>query len=172
MTMSEKPRYSQYLSEKAQAVEMTLDFFLKGTHRRSINETLLVFLDQLMFWDWEVDELRYSFDSFHARSKSWRDDGGDMKADIERQLGIMLRKNVAEDIDFNRYCRKYSIGPVQAPYDACNRVIDKWNKLLDRCEERLLADKEFITTCRDNLGASLEPDLKKFRKKPVLQPES
>ena len=172
--MSDKPRYSQYLTEKAAALEKTLDFFLKdtGTHRRSVNETLLVFLDQIFFWDWEMDELRYSFDSFKTRSKSWQEDGAGIAAGIESQVGVKLRPKVADGIDFNRYCRKYGSGPVEAPYDACNKVIDKWNRLLKRCEERILVDAEFIQTYKDKFSCMLEPDLKKFVKKVVTEPDA
>lgn len=135
--MSDKPRYSQYLTDKATALEKTLDFFLKetGIYRRSVNESLLTFLDQIKFWDWEMDELRFSFDNFNERSKSWQDSGAGIKNSIESQLGIMLKKNAAEGVDFNRYVRKHG-GAVEAPYDVCNRVIDKWNRLLKRCEEQ------------------------------------
>lgn len=165
--MSDKPRPSQYLIEKSEALGKALGFFLKdtGIHHRSINEVLLVFLDQFTFWEWEISELIYTFDNFGERAKSWQADS--LKSSIEQTLGILLRNNIDDGIEFNRYCRKYGVGPVVAPYEACNLVIDKWNLLLERCEERLLGSHKFVEQCKTQFNAQLEPDLKHFRKKHV-----
>ncbi len=62
-------RTSLYLTRKAEALLGVLRFFHDRNaplHRR------LQFLAQSDFWEWEMDNLIYSFVNFQERSKTWR----------------------------------------------------------------------------------------------------
>lgn len=151
---------SVYLTEKCETLETVFDFFVYGSHHKTINEKLLVFLHQIDFWEWEIDNLVFSFQNFSERSTAW---------DVEKTLtdlkfrGIIVKTNIDYDIGFGRYVRQYSEKKVVAPVEVLNRVICKWNRILDLCEERVMisesAAQDYI-----NLKAQIIINLNKYRK--------
>ncbi len=73
----ETGRPSVYLLNKCEAVDKVLDFFLatEGSYCRTLAEKRAVFLAQIDFWDWEIENLIFSFDSFMERVKAWNSTG-------------------------------------------------------------------------------------------------
>ena len=157
--MNERP--SVYLLRKAEALYEALHFFDNSNDHR------IRFLAQIEFWEWEVENLIYSFESFEERSAIWcRPDA------ILRSLaahGVSARSKVVRQLEANRrwiawYARIES--PVRAPIEALAQVIEVWNGLLKACERSLFNPrvKEAI-----ELGAHFVADLSKYRKvMPVL----
>lgn len=83
---AEPIRTSLYLVRRAEAVIGALRFFLDPTG--DARQRRMSFLAQSDFWEWEVDNLIYSFVNFDERSRTWRSP----RAVFERlgQLGIVV----------------------------------------------------------------------------------
>ena len=66
-----KERPSQYLLEKIQAFDTVLDFF--GYSSKGVIETekRVIFLITIDFWEWEIENLIYSCQTFKERSQAW-----------------------------------------------------------------------------------------------------
>lgn len=152
---------SVYLTEKCETLSKVLLFFLEGGYNKTVSEKLAVFLLQIDFWDWEMDNLVYSFTNFEDRSKAWEHFKG-----IPESL-----KNLGFLVNDNRFmCYAFDIRQIQernevsAPFNELNKVIGKWNDVLSVCEDKLLISKEkaksYVT-----LGAQIMPNLDKYRKK-------
>lgn len=140
----EKP--SAYLVGKCECLAKVVDFFLSnnGGYHRSVKDKRTVFLAQIDFWDWEMDELCYSVDSFTERSKAW-ESCANMRESLGR-LGIPVDPSIVYKIESDRGWNTYFIGKNQVvpPTDALNLVIKKWNKLLKVCEDTLLMERKEI----------------------------
>ena len=167
-----------YLTEKCQTLKNLINFFLNqesATFCRTLNEKRAVFLSQIDFWDWEMDNLIYSFETFKGRSKVWEAD-----RTIERALAknnIMAKDKVIADIQSKRCQRKFSTeqylnekgewefrSPEDRPQtiepiEELNIVIRRWNKLLDMCEKNILVEEKHLEG----------NNLNRFRKKEMEQ---
>lgn len=167
--MSERP--SVYLVSKAEALKTTLEFFHK---KHESSEKLIVFLTQIDFWDWEMDNLIYSFEDFEKRSQSWRaakdlpdllsQNKIDVRADaLDKVIWKQDCANWREACDL-RYGRRSGQVHVVAPMETLNAVISRWNDLLDICEKKIISSHAKKAA---QYGADLLPNLNKFRKKPL-----
>lgn len=153
--MSERP--SQYLVEKCQSFHKVLDFFLGPDKERRVS-----FVSQIGFWEWELDTLIYSVTSFEERSKVW--EVMSSAEDALRQQGIVLKRGVLEGTRYNKKMRVKYGTKITAPIATLNEVIERWNQLLDVCENLLPDNLEKAV----ELGANVLTSLKKYRKK-ILQ---
>jgi hypothetical protein len=143
--MSEKTKSSVYLEQKCEALEQVIDFFsaMQGNAIRSANDKLLIFLAQMDFWDWEMENLIYSFTNFKERSKAWSSN-----PEIAEQLlkqGILIKNKLERDLGYSmgyNFTRKNN---VVAPWNVLKRVILKWNDLLKLCEERFWLRRRPVT---------------------------
>lgn len=184
-------RPSQYLVDKVITLNKVLEFFAKesGDYMRSINERLAIFLAQMDFWDWEIENLIFSFDTFAERSKVW-ESSGHVSSFLEKQ-GILVKESILcqmaehnwlrdqETVRPRKVFQKTKRGknrkgtgvieyePVEksqtvAPVEALNQLIRKWNSLVDTCEKRLLrSDAQYFA----ELGAKVLKNLDKYKKK-------
>ena len=157
-------RPSVYLLKKAECLLEAINFFLgsgRGTWA-SAAEKRLVFLSQIEFWEWEVDNLVFSFESFAERSVAW-ENVDEIRKQLAR-LGISARSKVLHGLEVDRRWSKWyrqQQDPVVAPMEALGSVVSRWNELLDLCEKKLLyptADEAI------KLGAAIVADLAKYRK--------
>lgn len=173
-------RASVYLTEKCDTFKKLVNFFLdkQAGFCKTLNEKRAVFLAQIDFWDWELDALVYSFQTFAERAKAW-DDSASLTESLAKH-GILVKNSILTDLDFKRYRRQISgrtvlkdgyYVPVRgepdvtvAPVDKLNEVIRKWNKLLSICEDEIMPPEK---TLRIAIGmkAAVVPNLEKFRKK-------
>jgi hypothetical protein len=169
--MDQNRRPSVYLEERCENLAQVLEFFL-GPHRGqspAIDEMLVVFLSQLGFWEWELDNLIYAFSTFDERSQAWEHENGLGMANALRTQGILVRFSAVKNLKAKRQARAGRRREVFAPVEHLNRLIQRWNALLDLCEERVLVDIEEREEAVE-LGAQLLPDLSKFRKSPLPEP--
>ena len=76
--VDQQKRPSVYFLERCQELGRVLDFFLAPQQGQSpgLNERLVVFLSQISFWEWELDNLIYAFTSFAERARAWEHEGG------------------------------------------------------------------------------------------------
>jgi hypothetical protein len=169
--MNQHKRPSIYLQERCVELARVLDFFLEtqGGRIPAIDERLVVFLTQLGFWEWELDNLIYAFTSFEERSRAWENDSGPSMAESLRMRGIPVRFSAVKNIRVKRRARAERVRQVVAPVEELNRVINMWNRLLDVCEERVLLPADERNRAAD-LGANVLPDLVRFRKVPLPAP--
>lgn len=100
-------RPSVYLEEKCEGLEKVLDFFLdrQGKLFKPADEKLLVFLHQLDFWDWEIDNLIFSFDNFEERSKAWETKG--LAEYLNNRFGILVKNKLTEKVEYDRAVRQW-----------------------------------------------------------------
>jgi hypothetical protein len=127
---------------------------------------LVVFLSQLGFWVWELDNLVYAFTTFKERATAWEHANGFGIANSLRTRGIWVQAAAVKDLKLKRQARSGRQRRVFAPVASLNKVIQQWNDLLGLCELRVLIPREERQEALQS-GARLLPDLSKFRK-PVL----
>lgn len=149
-----------------------VDFFLSnnGGYHRSVKDKRTVFLSQIDFWDWEMDELCYSVNSFSDRSQAWESCA--TMRDSLGKLGIPVDPAVVYKIESDRGWNTYFTGKNQVvpPTDVLNDVIKKWNKLLKVCEDTLLMDRKEILSLTE-MGCQFVKNLDKYRKKEHEHPK-
>ena len=82
-------RNSLYLEKKAANLANALLFFIASSHHQRRADRLITFLDQIEFWDWEMDELLFSYANFAERSAAFNTEvPGEHAAD----KGLFVRK--------------------------------------------------------------------------------
>lgn len=143
---------SKYLREKVENFSNTLSFFMDSNHGHKLTEKRLVFLAQIDFWEWEMETLIYSFSNFKERSKAWV---GDIESMV-RKHGILVKTKCVEKTLWDRGWPNNTVAPVKE----LNDCIDKWNQLLETCEQTVMVDRNLI----DTFNADFLPNLNKFRK--------
>ena len=152
---------SQYLIDKCNNISKTLNFFQGVNTHSSGKERRMVFLAQLDFWDWEMDELIFSFDTFNERAKAWKSHG--LRDNLSKQ-GFMIYEVVLKNIEFDRrwYDDNNEVFP---PWEELNKLITQWNELLTFCERSLFDKNGPEKVEKFNMVAVT--DLSKYRKKLV-----
>ncbi len=142
--MDQHRRPSVYVQERAEALGRVFDFFT-APHRGQApgaKELLVVFLAQLDFWEWELDNLVYAFTAFGERAAAWEHENGFGLANALRTRGIWVRAATVRGLKLKRQARSGRRSRVVAPVAALNRVLVQWNGLLAACEERVLIPAE------------------------------
>ena len=137
--LKQELRTSYYLTRKAEALLGVLRFF---NERRAPLHRRLQFLAQADFWEWEMDNLIYSFVNFQERSKTWRSSD-----DAIRKLGAL---GIAVDARTAKRVR-WRLGHWQhkdatrrvAPVAMLREAVDLWNEVVD------LAEADFIAPMRE-----------------------
>ena len=166
--MHQNRRPSIYLQERAEDLGRVFDFFT-APHRGQApgaKEMLVVFLSQLGFWEWELDNLIYAFATFEERATAWEHENGFGIANVLRTKGIWVQTAAVKDLKLKRHVRSERRRGVFAPVASLNKVIAQWNDLLRLCEDRVLISSEEREAAMQS-GVQLIPDLSKFRK-PLL----
>jgi hypothetical protein len=140
--IKEQVRTSFYLTRKAEALLGVLRFFaepMAPLHRR------LQFLAQSDFWEWEIDNLVYSFTNLQERSKTWQSSDHAMRK--LGAMGVVIDVKVARRVRWRPLTRhwqhKDSTRRV-APVELLKETINLWNQLVD------LADERFVASMREN----------------------
>lgn len=142
---------SFYLVRRAEALRGALGFFdaPSATPQRMIR-----FLAQVDFWEWELDNLIYSFTNLAERQETWRS----TKSAVNKlgQLGIALDAKLVSRVRWARGSWEAKADNARvAPVELLRDVLDVWNRLIDACERRFIApmrekaDKWNIQTRRD-----------------------
>jgi hypothetical protein len=169
--MERAQRPSVYLEEKCDTLGHVLSFFCaeQTGFAQTRAEKLVVFLTQIDFWEWELDNLIYSFATFAERSKAWEHQNGYGMVNALRARGIPVRVGAVKDLKERRQSRSDKVRRVVSPTTRLNEVITQWNQVLELCEEKVLVPAE--ERQRDiELGAQFLPDLSRYRK--ALQQEA
>lgn len=161
-------RPSVYLQERVAALAQVLDFFAAPHRGQSPGpkEMLVVFLSQVEFWEWELDNLIYAFKTFQERATAWEHENGFGIANALRTRGIWIQLSAVKDLKLKRQTRSGRGRGVFAPVVDLNKVIQRWNELLLLCEEKVLIPHEEREAALRG-GAQLLMDLAKFRKLPL-----
>jgi hypothetical protein len=131
-------RTSLYLVRRAEALLGALRFFAGASIG---NQRRLQFLAQIDFWEWEIDNLIYSFTNLAERQRTWN------SAEAARQklgrLGVAVSAKLIRSV---RWRGKWRIRFAQnrvAPVDLLREVIEIWNRLVETVEQ------QFILPMRD-----------------------
>lgn len=154
--MTEINRPSVYLSNKSTSLFEAFKFF---TEEGAPTQRQLAFLAQIDFWEWEIENLIYSFESFEDRATSWSSNSA-ITESLSKN-GLMVRTSALKKTTKTRE-RSPSFGyKVVAPIDLLNKTVAEWNVLLKKCE--LLLDKKNAEAGIE-FGAKLQKDLKAYFK--------
>lgn len=147
---------SIYLKTKAEALYNSLDYMIQSSGSKSIVEKTVVFLAQIDFWDWEMEELIFSFKNFEERSKVW--DSTDVNNLLSKNNFAINKKTISklQDLFYSKDFAYRIYGQrrekVVAPYEILNKTIKKWNDVLDECKHRLMKNpEEFGIQCDNNI---------------------
>lgn len=142
---SKKMRPSVYLESKAENLTQALKYFTHDTYGKQVRQKLIVFMVQIDFWDWEMEELIFSFNNFEERSKVW--DCNDL-TELMNKSNFVLSKKFQEQLNWDLIYKKHSEfyrygnnqDEVYAPYETLNETISTWNSLIDVCKNRIYDD--------------------------------
>ncbi len=172
--MRENKRPSVYLEEKCAALDQVLDYLNQGSSLRPRVERLVALLVQIDFWDWEMDNLIYSFTSFAERAQAWEFENGQGLANGLKTRGFWVRFGAVKGIKSRRQWVTMhwgSASQVIAPWTALNALIEKWNQLIAACEEEVLIAREERERAA-SVGAHILLDLSRYRKLRVSAPNA
>ena len=156
---SEESRTSLYLVLRAEALLGALRFFRADAG--NAGERRLQLLAQLDFWEWEIDNLIYSFTNFAERSRTWNSP----RATFEKLgvQGIVVKAMVASRRPEWRDRRwRVNREPARvAPVALLKETIDLWNDLLD------VTEGQFIYPMRkkaNDFGIQMRKDLQSSKR--------
>jgi hypothetical protein len=139
-------RTSLYLVLRADAVLGALRFFIAGSRDRTRRQ--LQFLAQSDFWEWEIDNLIYSFTNLAERSETWRSP----RATVEKlgALGIVVNAKLLRhatwrsnfhgrrDVPWSGRWKVEQTGQRVAPVALLREVVDQWNQVIDAVEAQFI----------------------------------
>lgn len=171
--MDQLRRPSIYLQERAEGLGRVLEFFLAPQRGQSPGpkEMLVVFLAQLGFWEWELDNLVYAFQTFAERAEAWEHENGFGIANALKTRGLWVQTAAVKDFKARRQARASRKHAVFAPIQSLNQVNAQWNELLELCEQRVLIAGEERALALVS-GVQMLPDLAPFRKAPLGKKEA
>jgi len=172
-------RNSVYLERKAENLGQALGFFLGSNHKQSRTDRLLTFLDQIDFWDWEVEELIFSFKNFAERSEAFDTTHPGERAGSN---GIMVKHSKAQVVQWDR---RYDASlertwghvlgstktTVVVPIEALEATLKTWHEILTTAEKSVLASPEKVEAGVRAGVEGYQPDLTRFRKTTGSKPE-
>ena len=128
-------RSSSYLYQKIENLSGTIKFFEQNAHAR------ILFLSQIDFWSWEVDELIFSVSNFEERKKDWLTDPQVLLDKlVEEGYCIDLSDNVSSMLRYMKGSAEYR--NYDTPWADLEVLIDKWNDLLRLVELALFNPKK------------------------------
>lgn len=132
-------RASVYLETRAEAMITSLNFFMGTSSTAPGTKRRLVFLAQIEFWEWELDNVVYAFESFEERARAWSS-AGSVLGTVSAQGFVVPTnkvKSVREKDRWESWARrrgyKGTRQKVVAPVDTLRRLVYTWNNLLDQC---------------------------------------
>lgn len=160
----EKVRPSVYLSNKASTLNEALRFFDAADTQKLRVERHLCFLSQLDFWEWQVDDLIYSFDTFRKRSQDWESTHSIADNLIRQGFLIKTKSLIQVRQKRNHPFLTTKLPKVVAPEFLFKTVLETWNALLDAVENSVLKNPEDVENFVEQLGADLHINLQKFKK--------
>lgn len=88
---------SLYLLNKCENLKTALDFFSGGNHQIPGKIRRTIFLLQIDFWDWELEELIFSCKNFSERSAAWGDKDVWEIFELFKKNNIALKYNTLEE---------------------------------------------------------------------------
>ena len=160
----EEVRTSLYLVRRAEALHGALQFFLKESGNPLGRR--LVFLAQADFWEWEMENLIYSFTNFAERSESWQ--SPQHVKDKLWAIGVVTDVALSARVKWRRgMWDVQQEGRRVAPVELLAETVRAWNELIDLCE------KHFVRKHRDKIerfNIQARTDLQHLKKKmPALE---
>jgi len=141
--MLKRKRTSVYLDTRCEIMQQLLEFFeAQGLDPLLKVERAVVFLTQLKFWDWELENLIFAITSYQDRSSAWTDINGYGMANALRSDGFWIRKRYLGGLKNRRVFQQKRGVEVVEPLNRLNGIITRWNRYLDFLEVDVLIDAE------------------------------
>lgn len=148
-----KPQYSKrnsvFLEDKTKALKQSLSFFANANKRAKT-----IFFSQVDYWEFEIDLLIYSFQTFTERQNCWRSS--------EQIKQNFLKNKIPVKNSFWQDIPNQNTSNVVAPIELLNETIDLWNSLVSHCEKYLMSEKEIQRAIE--CGASFISNLHHMKK--------
>jgi Cu2+-containing amine oxidase len=131
----EEVRTSLYLVRRAEALLGTLKFFSNPSGNPVGRR--LVFLAQVDFWEWEMENLIYSFTNFAERSLTWQ--SPEHVKEKLWALGVVADEKLSGRVRWRRgMWRVREEGRRVAPAELLAETVDAWNTLVDQAETHFI----------------------------------
>lgn len=131
----EQVRTSLYLVRRAEALIGALKFFANDVGNAT--ERRLQFLAQSDFWEWELDNLAYSFETLAERSRTWA--SGAAATRKLNQLGVVVDAKIVRRVKWHGGWRVREDRRRVAPAELLREAVELWNGLIDRVEVQFVA---------------------------------
>ena len=128
-------RTSLYLVRRAEALIGALKFFANDASNAT--ERRLQFLAQSDFWEWELDNLAYSFETLAERSRTWA--SGAAATQKLNSLGVVVDAKIVRRVKWQGGWRVRQDRRRVAPTDLLREAVELWNGLVDRVETQFVA---------------------------------
>lgn len=135
---------SLYLLNKCENLQKSLSFFSGGNYQTPAKIRRTIFLLQIDFWDWELEELIFSFKNFSERSYAWGEKNTWDCFELFKKNNIELRYDTLEEYKYwikqnnkDINSKLYNVMVTIAPIEELNKTIKMFNDLLDLCEKEL-----------------------------------
>ena len=91
---------SLYLLNKCENLQKSLSFFSGGNYQTPAKIRRTIFLLQIDFWDWELEELIFSFKNFSERSYAWGEKNTWDCFELFKKNNIELRYDTLEEYKY------------------------------------------------------------------------
>lgn len=134
----ERKQTSLYLVRRAEALIGALRFFAgDGSHG---NVRLVQFVTQSDYWEWEVDNLIYSFTNLAERQATWHSSHarGEKLAKLDVRISARMARQVRWQTEGGGWAVKTASVRV-APAEMLREAIDLWNAVVSRAESQVIA---------------------------------
>jgi len=153
-------RPSRYLIERIEAMERVIDFFATVSAGVALKEKQAVFLAQIDFWDWEMDNIVYACEQFRVRAQAWNVSHGRLN-DLLEGRGFLTKPRLVVRYPW------HEPKAVVAPFENLNRLVRAWNELLESAEKHCVNEKRAANVKRCDGEVVMPVD---FRKEEVAMP--
>jgi hypothetical protein len=131
-------RSSIFLCELCETFYTALSFF-KTSNKYSDAEKGLIFIAQIDFWDFQIENLIYAFDSFQERQEDWINFNSIV--DKIKKKDLIVRTEHLEKVKTARYWRNQN-KPLNEPKDLLLKTVNLYNDLIDKYSYLLIDNKQ------------------------------
>lgn len=153
---TEHAKTSLYLVRRVETLLGPIRFFSDPVGGK---ERQLQFLAQSDFWEWEMENLIYSFTNFGERSRTWR--SGKTALEKLGALGIAVEAKMVRHVRWNKGWHVRHEKERVAPVEMLRGAIEEWNALITIVETKFIAP---MRATADRYNVQTRRDLDHLRK--------
>lgn len=131
-------RSSIFLCELCETFYTALNFF-RTSNKFSDAEKGLIFIAQIDFWDFQIENLIYAFDSFQERQEDWVN--FDSIVDKIKKKDLIVRTEHLQNVKNARYWKNQNKA-LNEPKDLFLKTVTLYNDIIDKYSYLLINKKQ------------------------------